>query len=238
MKNYLQYANSIKNSTLCRYDALHAFATDFGNNGDVDGWDWYHDIYMYSAWNGILFGTSHKRECYIGRTNTFIPIEAEDYYLVQIMMKLTINHEFKVPTQGKIRWRLLNDTLWDEDKETYFDLIPDDKWHLYTINVGPEQFWQGYVNDLRVYPFVDGQPKDQFAIQYIRITSNDKYRCLNTNCSYYPHYAHPCPGAGSRAYIEAAVAKDRYTTISGVNDTLYVDIDNLEQRQHNNKLAE
>jgi hypothetical protein len=208
------------------YDGNAAYTTNFSSFDGVSGWDIYSNVYMYGAWDGVLFGTSYGRECFVGRTLTFPPIPAETFYIVNIMMKLTINHETRVPTTAKIAWITLNDDTFSASKEFEFDLVVDDSWHLYTINVGPAQFWQGDITNLRIYPFIDGSERDQFAIQYIKISSNNTFSCSNPNCSYYLSYEHPCIGTGIRASVEAGIAKETYTTVSGVNDVLYVDIDN------------
>jgi hypothetical protein len=222
--NYLKNANTIRNSDLCRYDSLVGYTTDFSINGDVYGWDIYNNVFLYGCWQGILFGTASDNECYIGRTNVFSPLAAEEYYHIKVMMKLTTNNPLRSATKGKVRWLLLGDEIWNSDKEHEFDLISDDKWHLYDINLGPSQRWQGDINQLRFYPMIDGSSGDKFAIKYIKVDAINKYTCGNNQCDYYSYYTHPCPGAGKRAFIEAGVSKDIYTTTSGVNDELYINI--------------
>ena len=53
--NFFRDARSISNSFLCRYDNVDGYATDLTKNGDVDGWDLYHNIYLYGSWEGKLF---------------------------------------------------------------------------------------------------------------------------------------------------------------------------------------
>jgi len=223
--NFLKDVHTIKNSTLCRYDTLNGYSTDFHINGNVDGWDVYNNIYVYGCWNGVLFGTAYERSCYVSRSNVFIYIEAEDYYIVKIMMKITNNSDKEGLTTGRIQWVKIGDSTWNSDKQMDFDIIADDKWHLYVVNMGPAKEWQGNINNLRIYPFIDGRPGDQFDIKHIKISSIDKYTCSNTQCSYYMKYSHPCGGAGSKASCEASLDKDYYTTISGINDELIVNID-------------
>ena len=224
--NYLRDVRLIKNSDLCRYDAKLAYNTDFSTNGDVDYWDLYNNIYLYGQWSGVLFGTAYDRECSIGRSIVFLPVPAEYYYTVQIMMKITSDDSTKVPTKGKLQWVTLNDTMWDSYKEYEFDLhTSDDQWHQYSLNMGPSQYWHGDINNLRIYPFTDGHYKDRFAIKYIRITSINHFVCGNRQCSYYSNYSHPCPGAGKSGNITAGVAKEYYTTYSGVSDELLINID-------------
>jgi len=245
--NFLRDARSIKNSFLCRYDSLDAYMSDFHENGNVDGWDIYNNVYLYGCWNNIVFGTSYERSCYISRTNVFVSVEAENYYYIKIMMKITNNNSDKyeghptadgiIPTPpgglttGRIQWVTITDTGWDISKQIDFDIIADDKWHLYTINVGPEKDWQGNVNNLRIYPFIDGWKGDEFSIKYIKISSLDSWKCSNTQCSYYLQYDHPCPGAGRRPSCEAGTSKSLYTTVSGVSDELIVNIDNYGEEK-------
>jgi len=232
--NFLREARTIKNSFLCRYDELDGYSSDFHINGDVDGWDIYNNIYLYGCWNSILFGIAYDRSCYISRTNVFQYVEAENYHYIKIMMKITDNNSNKAgPTKGRIRWLRLSDNTWNSDKQVDFDVTADDKWHLYTINLGPKQWWQGNINNLRIYPFIDGWDGDQFAIKFIKISSLDKWKCSNTQCSYYTQYAHPCPGAGRRASCEAGISKNLYTTISGVDDELIVNIDGYGEEKFN-----
>lgn len=224
--NFLRNVNTITNSTLCKYDNLDGYSTDFHVNGNVDGWDVYSNIYVYGCWNGVLFGTAYERSCYISRNNQFVYVEAENYYTVKIMMKLTDNSDKDGLTTGRIQWTKISDSTWNSEKQWDFDIIADDKWHLYIINVGPANEWQGNINNLRIYPFIDGRPGDQFHIKYIKISSVNNYTCSNTQCSYYTKYNHPCPGAGVKASCEASLPKEYYTTLSGVNDSLIVNIDN------------
>ena len=78
--NFLRKARSIKNSFLCRNDTLNGYQTDITLNGVFDGWDVYEHVYLYGSWNGILFGTSNARDCYIGRTLSIAPVVAAEKY--------------------------------------------------------------------------------------------------------------------------------------------------------------
>jgi hypothetical protein len=232
--NFLREARTIKNSALCRYDTLNGYETDFSQNGDVDGWNIYYNVYLYGCWNDTIFGTTYDRSCYVSRTNVFQYVSGEDYYFVRLMMKLTDNNPNKtVPTltTGRIQWVTLNNPAWSSTQQLDFDLVVDNKWHLYEINMGPATAWQGYINNLRVYPFIDGVEGDQFAIKSIKIGSYDKWVCKNTSCSYYSSYEHNCPGAGKRASAEAGITKSHYTTISGVSDKLIVNIDSYGEEE-------
>lgn len=186
----------------------------------------FYNVYLYGSWKGVLTGHIKGNNSYIGRSTPFIPIDGSDFYYIRLMMKYTVYDEKHKPTKGKIRWTRVDDNTWDSSKEIEFDLIIDDKWHLYDINAGPATKWQGLINNLRVYPAIDGHYKDKFAISFIKASSVNNYHCSNSQCPYYNNYKHPCPGAGSRGYVIAGEAKSKYTVVSGVNDELIININN------------
>ncbi len=226
--NFLRDARTVQNSFLCVHDTLDSYSSDFHINGNVDNWDIYDNIYLYGCWNAVLFGTAYDRDCYISRNNVFPIVGAENYYYINLMMKVTNNNTDKLVgglTTGRIQWTVLGDVTWNSNKQIDFTITPDDKWRLYSINMGPAQWWQGDINNLRIHPFIDGWSGDQFAIKFIKINSLTEFACDNRQCSYYTQYAHPCLGAGVRGSSEAGTSKEFYTTVSGVSDELVVDID-------------
>lgn len=225
--NILKNAKSIKNSDLCRYDSLSKIKFEFLVDADFNGFDVYNNVCLYGVQNGILFGTATGRECYISRQDYFSFVDAEFYYVLKIMMKVTDNNESKtIPslTEGRIQWVSYEDGVWDSYKQQDFDIIPDDKWHLYVIELGPNQYWKGHINNLRVYPFIDAFTNDNFYIKYIETSSEDRWNCLNTQCSHYSKYEHPCPWIGKKASRVAGVSKELYT-VSGTSNELVVNID-------------
>jgi len=224
--NFLKEAEYIRNSTLCRNDTLTGYTVDFSRNGDVDGWDIYNNIYMYGCWDHVLFGTSFDNSCYIQRSNVFLSLEAEEYFYVELVLKITSNEDQPIkPTTGKIMWLRTDDNGWDDNKSIEFELKSEDNWQRYEINMGEQRWWQGQINNLRVYPYLDGRKGCKFAIKEIKIKATNKYTCKQTSCDYFLNYEHPCPGRGENAYIVSSESKAAYTTVSGISDTLYVNID-------------
>lgn len=224
--NFLKEADYIRNSTLCMYDTLAGYTVDFSRNGDVDGWDIYNNIYMYGCWNNVLFGTSFDNSCYIQRPNVFLSLEAEEYFHVELVLKITSDENYsRYPTTGKLMWLRTDDSGWDDDKSVEFELKSEDNWQRYEINMGEQRWWQGYINNLRVYPFINGHKGCKFAIKEITIKSANKYTCKETSCDYFLNYEHPCGGRGESASIISSESKSTYTTVSGISDTLYVNID-------------
>ena len=226
--NFLRDAKYIKNSELCRYDSVHGYSADFSNNGNVSGWDIYNNIYLYGCWNNVLFGTAYAEKCYIGRTEVFLSVNAEKYFFIEFLLKVIDANPNKVVKglkKGKIMWKRSDDNDWAEDRSLEFEITDINSWCYYKLSLGPYKWWQGDINDLRFYPFIDGHSDDKFFLKSLRITSEDFWTCTNTNCSYYQFYTHPCPGSGKRAFCEAKSYKKKYTTISGINSELLLNID-------------
>lgn len=226
--NLLKEARSIRNIDTCRYDSLNGYTTNFSINGNVDGWDIYSNIYMYGVWNSVLFGTSADKSCFIGRTNPFLAIQAERYYTLKLTMKLTLPDDYgkkTLPTKGKVQWSEASNSVWLDDNTKEFDLNLTDQWYTYIINLGEAKYWIGNINNLRIYPIVDGFEDIKFMIKSIVIDSINEFTCLNTQCSYYHNYTHPCTGIGERASITSGIPMKRYTTISGISDSLIINID-------------
>jgi len=207
--NYIAEDATITPSIACIHDSATGFAADFSRNGNVDGWEYYDGIHTYGAWGGFLFGTLYEEYGTIGRFNVFRPVDAVTHYNIRLTMKYNPwprdeRGIHPLPTQGKIRWRTLQDSNWDSSKEMYFDMEADNKWHTYIINVGIAQWWVGDVNDLRIWPSVtDGEDGDEFFIRAIDIFSTESHKCRNTSCEKFFEYSHPCPWIGLRATCES-----------------------------------
>ncbi len=241
--NFLNYNGKLVPANNCLHDSSIGYEANFSVNGEVDGWTYYSGIHTYGCWNNFLFGTLYGDQASIGRLDeTFIPIAAEDFYTVRIVMRLNLQERVGtqvLPPSGRLMWRTLSDSQWGTDKQQDFDLIHDDEWNTYIISMAPAQWWQGDINDLRIFPILsNGKDGDEFYIRTIEIVSSDSYKCLNTGCDYYPYYEHNCPGIGERgictsaplpAYVSEGTvfefAEDKlYTIEEGVNDVLYVNI--------------
>lgn len=229
--NYVKQANSIRRSNLCKFDTNVGFETDFSVNGDVDGWAYYDGVHTYGCWNNFLFGTTYTNYAVVGRSNVFAPVlSSKDYYTVSITMRLKCKERegsHALPITGKIMWRTLSDSTWDDDKSMNFMVYADNTWHIYNLNMGEAQWWQGDINDIRVYPFIDAMSGDEFFIQDIKIMSVNSYKCIKGSCSYQSLYSHPCGGIGSRfTCISDSNSLDLYTIEKDVNDTLSININN------------
>jgi len=227
--NFINEAATIRTSPLCYYDNTDGYSTDFTVNGDTNGWDYWDGFHTYGCWDNFIFGTLYGSYALIGRTTIFYPVPAEDYYFIKITMKINPSEREGIhvlPTTGRVQWATTADSSWNSTKSYDFDIDADNEWHTYVLNVGELQYWQGDVDNLRIYPiYEDGQAGDEFFIKSIKIISLDTYRCNNINCSYYTSYEHPCPGIGTKGYCKSSQnSSTTYTVEEDVNDEFIVNI--------------
>ena len=227
--NFINEASIIRTSPLCYYDAIDGYKSNFTTNGDTDGWDYYNGIHTYGCWDGFIFATLYGSYALIGRTTIFFPVPAETHYFVKIAMKIkTVDRVGSqvLPTTGRLQWTTTADSSWDTTKSHDFTINADNEWHVYILNVGELQYWQGDVNNLRLYPiYENGRAGDEFFIKSIKITSVDTFRCDNVNCSYYTNYEHPCPGIGTKGCCKSAANSSTYYTIEeNVSDGFIINI--------------
>ena len=196
----------------CFNDSSIGYSADFTVNGEVDGWTYYDGIHTYGAWGGFLFGTLFADHGTIGRYNVFQAVDADTHYFLRLTMKYNPAERKGIhilPTRGKIRWVTLSSPTYDSNKEKYFDLSADNKWHTYLINMGVEKYWIGDINNLRLWlPVENGADGDEFFIRKIELVSIDSYKCRNLSCDKYAEYTHPCPWVGKRASITSAAHED------------------------------
>ena len=201
--SYLSQNGSVTISKNCEHDSNIGYSADFTENGEVDNWTLFDGIHTYGCWNNFLFGTLYGEYALIGRDEVFQAVAAEHFYHVRIVMKLKTVPRFpgqEIPSKGRLKWQTLSDPVWDEDKQYDFEIFADNKWHTYILNMAELQYWQGDVNDLRIYPILaDGKDGDEFYIRDIQILSPTEFKCQNVTCDYFTNYERNCPGVGKQA---------------------------------------
>ena len=227
INNILQSAVSIKNDHSCVYDTNYGYNCTFTTNGDVAGWDVYDNIYLYGCWNKTLFGTSSATTCYIGRTDNIYPVVAEDFSIFRMMIKIEApENPYKLPpTNGRVYWKTSADDSWTDSKSEVFTIDSTESWFLCELELNSNQYWTSSITALRITIFEGGYEGIAFAIRYIRLASRTNFMCLNTQCTYYSNYQHPCVGTAVFSTATAGIGSKYYTTVSGVSDTLIVNID-------------
>lgn len=204
--NYINEDAVISLNNNCIHDSNIGYEADFTVNGEHDDWVYYDGIHTFGVWDNFIFGTLYTTYGVIGRNVIFTPVDAAYFYTLKIVMKYNPSERGvtqSLPSQGKIAWRTSQDTIWNSDKEKTFTIYPDNKWHTYSINMATEQYWQGDVNDLRIYPAIDGMDGDEFFIRVIELRSIETYQCNNKDCDKYTLYSHSCPWVGSNGYCES-----------------------------------
>lgn len=222
--NLFDSLKDIDISRRCFYDSKAAYTADLSVDGSVDGWDDYYGVHTYGCFNGFLFGTVFYVESYIGRTTPFLPVDAGDFYILKISMK-TLSKLENETLNGKVMWRTITNPTWNDTNTYNFKVINDGKWHDYNLHMGEVYGWQGDVNDLRIFPMLDGINNDEFFIKNISIESITKKICTNGECSYHSKYKSPCKGIGEQGYIISDYNDiDKFTIEKGVNDLLVINI--------------
>jgi hypothetical protein len=184
---------------------------------------------MYGCWNNVLFGSAYLPECYISRTEVFLSVNAEEYFFIEFILKVideNSNRTVKGLKKGKVMWQRTDDVTWAADRTIEFDITDIGTWQYYKLNLGPYKWWQGDINNLRFYPFIDGHTGDRFFLKTLKIVSEDFWMCSNTSCSFYQFYSHPCEGAGKKYFCEASPKDALFTIVGGVNSELLINIDN------------
>lgn len=240
--NFIDTGGNISTSQACLHDSNIGYESDFSIDGEVGGWTIYDGIHTYGCWNNFLFGTLYGDTSVIGRHNVFRVVAAEHFYIVKIVMKLNIKERIgvqNIPEYGRLSWTTEADPAWSSSKEFDFNITADNKWNTYTINMGEAQWWQGDINNLRLYPILqDGRDGDEFFVRSITILSIDTYNCTNTSCDYFSEYQHSCEGIGKRgtcaskkldSFVEEGTVfyfavNKKYTIVEGINDELLVNI--------------
>lgn len=225
---FLNNKIKIRASDVCYHDSNIGYESDFTVNGDVSGWELFDGIHTYGCWDGFLFGTLYDSYAMIGRYSVFRPVAAERYNTIKVTMKYdSVNtDEDKIATKGKIKWRTISDPIWDDYKSYEFDINPDGGWHTYVLDMSTEQWWQGDINDLRIYITTDGYPDDTFFIRYIQILSLSHYECTQEDCSYYSNYTKNCGGKGVRSSclsVKNDIGK-LYSIVEKENDYIAINI--------------
>ena len=209
--NFINHGGSIRASDKCLFDSNVGYEADFSVNGELDGWLYYDGIHTYGCWNNFLFGTLYGNYSVVGRLEAFRPFNADKFNTVRIVMKINLSPRVgsqPYPKYGRLMWRTMSDPVFSEIKSYDFELYKDNEWHTFLINLSDAQWWQGEVNDLRIYPILsDGRDEDEFFIRVIEVLSVDEFRCLNPPCDYYTRYEHNCPGIGERGYCKSIPLK-------------------------------
>ena len=60
-----------------------------------------------------------------------------------------------LPTTARLQWTTTSDSSQNTTKSHDFDIESNNEWHAYILNMGELQYWQGDINNLRLYPIYE-----------------------------------------------------------------------------------
>jgi len=224
--NILQSAKSVRNIDQCLYDSNTGFEVVWSGTGDDLGWNVLYNLACVGVSNGVWFATSTDSFCFVNRDNPFSYVDAAEFTKVAVTMAVKKNPRSGNPCMGKLAWRRNIDPDFTSDCEQTFGIQADGEWHTYIVDLTSHSYWKNYVNNLRVYPLIDGYRGEEVYIKRIRIFSDNYFKCGKPVCSYYHDYKRNCPGKGSGGYSRSLVPKTSFTIRERINDSLIVDINN------------
>ena len=198
------------------------YSTFWPENGNLEDWTTFVDLDIVGVWNGFLFGTKRSAtEGFIGPSTPFPAVDSFVNDRIFFRLKYDKHPKNKALTSlGKIRWTTVSDPLFDDTKSVTFDLISDQKWNFYEINVGDVGSWIGEINNIQFFPSIDGAFNDEFFLNFFEIGTNDfDFSFDNPKAG--------TPGkltGGSPVVGEIIIEKD-------INDKLIVNIDGFGDTQ-------
>lgn len=218
----------IYNCTSCVHDSRLGYYVSWETNNDLNEYGTVEGITSHTVWDGVYFGVTTSGTCYISQDND-ISVDASDYNVFKINMRLDTGYHIEQPTIGKIEFRTSSEDTWSSDKSSTFAITPDNAYHEYTVDMSTHTKWEGTVTRFRLYPMTDGVEGTKIHIKNINIESRTKYACDSylgsTVCSMYYDYSHPCPWIGSPGQSVSISLDNGISIVRGVNDKLLVDID-------------
>lgn len=218
----------IYNCSSCIHDSRLGYEVSWEENNDLNGYSLTDGLTSNTVWDGVYFGVSTSGSCYISPSSD-ISVNASTYTSVKVDMRIDVGHHTEEPTTGKIQFQTAGLSEWSDDRSVEFDVVPDNAYHEYSVDMSSDYYWQGTLSNIRVYPFIDGCEGTKVHFRKISIESKDSYACSSAitgdACSMYSEYTHPCPWAGSPGKATSTTVTGNVTIVEGVNDTLWIDID-------------
>lgn len=218
----------IRNCSSCVNDSRLGYQVTWETNNDLNGYDSVDGVTSYTTWDGVYFGVSTSGSCYIGPSND-ISIDASVYTKVKVDMRLDVGHHISLPSAGKIQFQTASSPTWSDSNAVEFDITPDNSYRTYSIDMSSDYQWQGIISKIRLYPIIDGVEGTKLHIRSLGVESRDANVCSSSltgeSCSKFSEYSYPCPWIGSPGSSTSATVSGNVTIVEGVNDTLWVDID-------------
>ena len=212
----------IQGSLADQQPASRGYSTFWIEDGNLEDWTTFVDLDIVGVWNGFLFGTKRSATGgFIGPSSTFPPVDAAVNNRIFFRLKYDKHPKNKGLTSlGKIRWTTVAEPLFDEAKSVTFDLVSDQKWNFYEINVGDVGSWIGEITNVQFFPSINGAFNDEFFLNFFEIGTNDF------------DFSFDNPKAGTPGKLTGgSPVTGGVTIVKGVNDKLIVDINGFGDAQ-------
>jgi len=160
----------IKNARVCDESENLGHNTVFDIERDYKGWDFVENGTLHGISGGFTFFSATTTSPSLSRSSNFSLVSADTYTEIVIKAKYKNSSEHFEVDSGRVYFKTSSDVVFSEDKSESFEVISDDKWHVYRINMGPVRTWIGDIVSLKVV-FADNQgiKGDEIFVEHIKI---------------------------------------------------------------------
>lgn len=175
--------STIRNSFVCKDSSLYGHYTNFNKERDTNGWDFVENATLYGVSSGFYFLTSLGSNPSLARSNNFGNLDASVYTEVVLTLRYKKNEVgTNLSNTGSIQFTAGDDVSFSSDKAISFEVYPDDLWHTYTINAGVNQYWVGYITNLKINFSINGNIGDEVFLGGIKVQKHS-FNVCSSLCS-------------------------------------------------------
>jgi hypothetical protein len=178
-KNLLSKA-TIRNARLCSEVENFGHNTIFNREREDYGWDVVSNGTLYGVSSGFFFMSATDQEPALSRSTDFSHIDASKYIDIVIKYKYVRNREDSIADLGKVQFATSSDPSFNDDKSQEFTVIPDGKWHTYTIGMGPVSTWIGNITNLKIFFASNGRKGDEIFLEFVRVQGRNFEFCSDS----------------------------------------------------------
>lgn len=175
-RNLLKSA-TIRNARSCAESENFAYYVSFDTERDFKGWDFAENVSLHGVSNGIHFLSSNGEAPSLSRATSLSNIDASLNTELVIRYKYKKNRNDSIATLAKVQFITSADNLYNDDKSITFDLIADDEWHTYYLNMGAVASWVGFITNLKIFFSINGRKDDEIFLSYIKIQKDQFVFC-------------------------------------------------------------
>lgn len=178
MKENILKRATIRNARTCLALENLAHYTNFDIERDNKGWDFVQNGTVYGVSGGFFFLSATTPEPSLSRSLDFAYVDASKYTQIVLKYKYVRRRVASVATQGKVQFKTASSPVFDSTRELSFNVIPDGKWHTYTLDMAPVTSWVGLVTNLKIFFATNGFKDDEIFLEFVKIQSDNFTTCL------------------------------------------------------------